>query len=263
MDNLIIDEAITIIAPDGVDKKLLCEGITKLIEELKTSQVDDKYYKVTLKIPRYVDENDVAETVEALCTDIEKERADKELEEKIEKMSFKDVLKELKSENLNSYLKIVEKCPLLKTNALINIVTNYYALFHRSRNRGLTFGMNNIVPVRISDIFMSIGSTLILGLLLNIPSSVLRAILNCDWGYIREIERWIRDEIEYYANNNNFRIEYIISNIKPSKYHWLIENYLIEYYRDDVKKLCPDLLRNYDGNWLNGINDVSIIFKSL
>jgi len=254
MDKQIIDDAITVVVPDGVDRKILSERIANLINELKLSnaQKNDKEYSISFKVPSRIDKDRIAKEFESLCSKMYVEYIEKEYDEKIKRMSLEDALKEIKYGNKDSFVKIIQKSPLFEDNIMINVITKYYALFWE-----YPFSMNKIVADEVAAIFAFNISKLILGLLLNIPPYVLRALR---YKVILDdhTSKWINEELEYYDINNSYRIENLIDNV-PNDAHPIIKNYFRQNHYDHVKNKRADLLTLSTKN----IAEYGSLFKSL
>jgi len=248
---MILDNAITIIPPDGVDVNIISARISDLMDELKSSNVHKKNeeYTISISVPNRVNKNHITEEIKELCSKLNKEYIDKEYKDKLKHMTIESVLKEIKLGDRGHIISIIHYCPLYKTNIMLNLITKYYTLFH-----GIAFQMENIARI-CEDIFNFETSPLILGLLLNIPASILCKIQKERFS---RADEWIIEELKYYEKNGNYRIESLIDHYSQN-YHAIISKYLFEYYHDDLAKKHPDILNKYI---ISDIKEFGSLFKS-
>jgi len=231
MDNnkSIIDNAITIVPPIGIDKTTFIDQISELIRVLSTNKSDQSCVIIT--VPEDIDKDLLTSEINHLT---EKMRCDRILEQEetnIKSMSVENILKEVKNMEKDKIEKIIRLSPLYNNNILIKIIINYYAHYYK-----LNYFSSNILD--------NINHCIIFGLLLNIPSKIL--YMMAKEGYVSD---WCIEELDYYTSNNGeIRIQNICANLKENMSNPnnnILINYMFFNHYDILKEYNKDIVEYF------------------
>jgi len=189
---------------------------------------------ITIKIPKGFDKDEVTKRIQCLLENLALERKEHDEKIKLENKiiainnttATNDILNILKADK-DFTRDIVNYSKIYREDIFIRLVTQFYCKYYD-------------LPIVYDAIFFDTESSVILGMIINIPIGILEKMV----GY-HTLKEWIKEEMEYYKINNHIRIDNVCKMTHfdhNCHLHEFLTTYLLHNHYDLLKKYDSKLL---------------------
>jgi len=199
-----------------MESQINMESQTNIESQIDTLSSPILTNVLTVKVPDGFDKKKLGDDIIKLIENTEREEKLKTKILLFKNKTANNILCDLENGATPEYVdNIIKSSDEYKNNSVINLIVNYYAYHFNMKIEDL-IGIFTLQDTRI-----------LLGLLLRIPVHILIKMSN-----EKKPVFWIVNELEYYKNSGNIRIDEICKNVDLKTYNHIVVDYLLMNHID-------------------------------
>jgi len=203
---------------ENMESRIIMESQTN------TSPSSISTHVTIIKHSNKINEKKLYTGIKKLIEDLEVEAEKEKIEMLFKDKTVKEILHDLNNNVTREYIEnIIKWSSEYKNNCAVTLIVQYYAYYY------------GIAISNRMSIFDTNDSRVILGLLLHISADILVKMSN-DKSFYVNMSSWVLEELEYYKNNKNIRIDKICESVNFGSHSNIICDYLILNHIDLLRK---------------------------